>query len=206
MTTGEALAEPIAFHFDFSSPYSYLASERIDDIAARHGREVAWRPLLLGIVFQHWKTASLIQQPGQGAYAPRDMVRSARYLDIPFHFPSRFPLPTQQAARAFYWLDDHDVAEARQFAHAVFHAYYVEDRDISAPATVLDIAATLGVDRSALSAALASQELKDRLKSENEAAIAAGVFGAPWIVVDGEPFWGADRLPQIEKWLETGGF
>lgn len=200
------MAAEISFRFDFSSPYSYFASERIDALAARYGREVTWRPLLLGVIFQHWNTVSLVQQPGQGDYAPRDMARSARFLGLPFRFPSRFPLPTQQAARAFYWLHDHDAAEARQFAHAVFRAYYVDDRDISAPATVLDIAADIGVERQALTAALASTELKERLKRENEAAIADGVFGAPWIVVDGEAFWGADRLPQIDKWLETGGF
>ena len=200
------MAEPIQFHFDFSSPYSYLASEKIDALAARFGREVIWRPLLLGVVFQNLGTLPLVEQPGQGSYAPRDMARSARFLGIPFRYPSRFPIPTQQAARAFYWMDDHDPAEARQFAHAVFRAYYVDDRDISAPATVLDIAADLSVDRQALAAALGSQELKDRLKRENEAAIADGIFGAPWIVVDGEPFWGADRLAQVEAWLERGGF
>jgi 2-hydroxychromene-2-carboxylate isomerase len=200
------VAEPITFHFDFSSPYSYLASEKIDALAARHGREVLWRPLLLGVIFQHWGTVSLVKQPAQEKYAPNDMARSARFMDIPFRFPSSFPLPTQQAARAFYWLQDHDDGEARQFAHAVFRAFYVDDRDISAPATVLDIAAAMGVDRNALSAALASTELKERLRRETDAAIAAGVFGAPWIVVDGEVFWGADRLAQIEKWLENGGF
>ena len=200
------MAEAITFQFDFSSPYSYLASERIDTLAAAHGRAVIWRPLLLGVVFQHWGTVSIVKQPGQGDYAPRDMARSARFMGIPFRFPSRFPLPTQQAARAFYWLDDHDAAEAKRFAQAVFRAFYVDDRDISAAATVLDIAADLGVDREALSAALASTDLKGRLRRETDAAMAAGVFGAPWIVVDGEVFWGADRLPQIEKWLETGGF
>ncbi len=200
------MAEAITFHFDFSSPYSYLASEKIDALAARHGREVLWRPLLLGVIFQHWGTASLVKQPAQEKYAPNDMARSARFMGIPFRFPSSFPLPTQQAARAFYWMQDHDDAEARQFAHAVFRAFYVDDRDISAPATVLDIAAAMGVDKNALSAALASTELKERLRRETDAAIAAGVFGAPWIVVDGEVFWGADRLPQIEKWLENGGF
>jgi len=88
----------------------------------------------------------------------------------------------------------------------VFRAFYVEGRDISDTATVLNLAAALGADENELSAALAGQELKDRLKAEVEAAIARGVFGAPYIVIDGEPFWGADRLPQIEQWLETGGF
>ena len=120
--------------------------------------------------------------------------------------PSRFPVATQAAARSYYWLHDRDCALARRFAHAVFRALYVDDRDISAPATVLDIAAGLGQDRAELESALGLPEVKERVKRETETVLAAGLFGAPWIVVDHEPFWGADRLPQIEKWLETGGF
>jgi len=200
------MSEAIEFWFDFSSPYSYLASEKIDDLAARFGRRVKWRPILLGAVFQHLGTVSLTRQPGQGDYAPHDMARSARFLGIPFRMPSRFPLPTQAAARAYYWLHDRDCALARRFAQAVFRAYYVDDRDISAPATVVEIAASLGVAAAELEAALAEPAVKERLKTETEAAIARGLFGAPWIVVDNEVFWGADRLPQIERWLETGGF
>lgn len=200
------MADAIDFYFDFSSPYSYLAAEKIDALAARFGRQVRWRPILLGAVLQGLGTVSLIKQPGQGEYAPRDMARSARYLGIPFRIPSRFPLATQAAARAYYWLHDSDCALARRFAHAIFRAFYVEDADISSPAVVLDLAAGLGIDRAALEAALASPEVKERLKRETEAAVARGLFGAPWIVVDGEAFWGADRLPQIEKWLEAGGF
>ena len=200
------MAEPIDFYFDFSSPYSYLASEGIDALAERFGRSVRWRPILLGIVFQHLGTQSLVKQPGQGDYAPHDMARSARFLGIPFRLPSRFPAATQQAARAYYWLHGQDCALARRFAHAVFRAYYVDDLDISAPATVLDLAAGLGVGREELAAALATPELKERLKQETNDAIARGVFGAPWIVVDDEPFWGADRLPQVERWLASGGF
>jgi 2-hydroxychromene-2-carboxylate isomerase len=200
------VAEPIVFYFDFSSPYSYLASEKIDALAARYGRQVIWRPVLLGVIFQHWGTVSLVRQSGQEDYAPHDMARSARFMGIPFRFPSRFPLPTQQAARAFYWLQDHDADEAKRFAHQIFRAFYVDDRDISAPATVLDIATAIGVDKNALSVALGAAELKNRFRRETDAAIKLGVFGAPWIMVDAEAFWGADRLPQIEKWLETGGF
>lgn len=200
------MSEAIEFWFDFSSPYSYLASEKIDELAARFGRQVKWRPILLGVVFQHLGVPSLIKQPGQGDYALRDMARSARFLGVPFRMPSIFPLPTQAAARAYYWLHDQDCALARRFAHAVFRAYYVDDRDISAPGTVLDIAAGLGVVPAVLDAALATPAVKERLKAETDAAIAAGLFGAPWIVVDKEVFWGADRLPQIERWLETGGF
>jgi 2-hydroxychromene-2-carboxylate isomerase len=199
-------AASLDFYFDFSSPYSYFAAEKIDDLAGRFGRKVNWHPLLLGVVFQRLGTLPLVHQPGQGVYAPHDMARSARYLGIPFSMPSRFPLPTQAAARAFYWLDGCDVGLAKRFAHVVFRAYYVDDCDISLPETVIEMAVGCGVDRGELVAALATQVLKERLKQETEAAIARGIFGAPWVIVDGESFWGADRLPQIERWLETGGY
>ncbi len=198
---------PIDFWFDFSSPYGYLMSERIDDLAARFGRKVRWHPILLGIVFQ--ATGSRPPADGvssKGKYMLRDFHRSARHLGIPYNPPSRFPLPTHNAARAYYWLHGQDCALARRFAHAVYRGFFVDDLDISSPDTVLDIAGKQGVDREALAAALQNPEIKARLKDECEQALAAGVFGSPHVIIDGEPFFGADRLPQIEKWLESGGF
>jgi 2-hydroxychromene-2-carboxylate isomerase len=135
-----------------------------------------------------------------------DFARSARYMGVPYNPPSRFPLPTQNAARAFYWLHGQDCALARRFALAIYRAYFVDDLDISSPETVLEIAAKMGVDRNSLEAALQSPEIKARLKEACEDAVKAGVFGSPHVIIDGEPFFGADRLPQIERWLETGGF
>jgi len=201
------MAEPIDFYFDFSSPYGYLMSEKIDAVAARHGRQVRWHPVLLGVIFQ-----AIGSRPpadtvsARGRYFFMDFARSARFFEVPFQQPSRFPLPTQNAARAFYWLHGEDCALARRFAHAVFRAFFVADRDISAPDTVLEIAAEIGVDRSSLAAALQTPELKARLKAANDQALAIGVFGSPHVIIDGEAFFGADRLPQIERWLATGGF
>ncbi len=201
------MSDPIDFWFDFSSPYGYLMSERIDDLAARFGRKVRWHPILLGVVFKATGSAPLtLQNPAKAAYSLLDFARSARFMGIPYRHPTRFPLATQSAARAYYWLHGQDCALARCFAHAAFRALYVDDRDISDPDVVLEIAANLGADRSSLEAALQSQEIKDRLKDEVDKALAIGVFGSPHVMIDGEPFFGADRLPQIEKWLETGGF
>lgn len=201
------MAEPIDFYFDFSSPYSYLLSEKIDALAARFGRKVRWHPILLGIVFKATGSAPLTMQfPAKAAYSLRDFERSARFMGIAYRHPDKFPLATQNAARAYYWLHERDCALARRFAQAVFRALFVDNRDVSAPETVLTIAADLGVKRSELDAGLQSPEIKEKLKQEVEAAIALGVFGAPYVVIDNEPFFGADRLPQIEKWLETGGF
>ena len=200
------MSDPIEFYFDFSSPYSCIAAELIDDLAAKYGRKVKWRPMLLGVVFQKTGQPLLVNVPLKGEYSMRDFARSARYHGVPFNFPAKFPLSTVSAARAYYWLHGQDCAKARQFARAAFRAYWVDGRDISDLAVLQEIAAGLGVDPAALAAGVATPEIKERLRAETEAALAKGMCGAPWFVVDGEPFWGADRLPQIEKWLQTGGF
>lgn len=201
------MAEPIDFYFDFSSPYGYLVSEKIDALAAQHGRKVRWHPILLGVIFKTTGSAPLtLQHPAKAAYYVGDFARSARFLGVPFKQPSHFPLPTQVAARAYYWLHGQDCALARQFAHAVYRALFVEDRDISDPETIFEISAKNAIDRSILEPALQSPEIKARLKDEVEQAMARGVFGSPTVIIDGETFFGADRLPQIERWLATGGF
>lgn len=200
------MPQTIDFYFDFTSPYGYLASEKIDDLAARHQRKVKWRPFLMGVALKATGGAVLTRVPIKGEYSLRDFARSARFLGVPYSHPANFPLATQQAARAYYWLHDHDCETARAFAHTVFRAYFSEGLDISSVDVVLELAARRGVDRDTLSEALDGQALKDRLKAECEAAIARGVFGSPYIIIDGEPFFGADRLPQIERWLASGGF
>lgn len=200
------MAEPLVFRFDFASPYSYIAAEKIDALAERFGREVVWKPVLLGAIFKHFGTVPVSRQPGMHDYSTRDFTRSARFNDLPFRMPMRFPVATQVPARAYYWLLGQDEALARRFAHCVFRTYFVDGRDISEPAVMLNISAKLGVDPVALSSAIENQAIKDKLRQETDAAIALGMFGAPWITVDGEHFWGADRLPQVERWLETGGF
>lgn len=200
------MSEPIEFYFDFSSPYSYIASEVIDGLAGKYGRKVKWRPMLLGVVFQKTGQPLLVNVPLKGEYSLRDFARSARYHGVPFTFPAKFPLSTVSAARAYYWLHGQDCARARQFARAAFRAYWVDGRDISDPAVLQDIAAASGVDGAALAAGIATPEIKERLKAETDTALAKGMCGAPYFVVDNEPFWGADRLPQMEKWLQTGGF
>ena len=196
----------IDFYFDFSSPYGYLASTRINALAARHQRQVTWRPVLLGPMFKAAGTAPLIGVPLKGPYSARDFLRTARFLKIPYTQPTAFPIGTQNAGRAFYWLTDRDAAKAQQFAQACYATYFGLGIDITSAEKIADIAATLGEDRAAVLAAIADPVVKERLKNEVDAALAKGVFGSPFIIIDGEPFWGNDRLDQVDKWLETGGF
>jgi 2-hydroxychromene-2-carboxylate isomerase len=118
-----------------------------------------------------------------------------------------FPIPTQHAARAFLWLNDRSPAQARKaFGLAAYRAYFVDDVNISDLAALLDIAARAGCGPRRTVGVLAGTEIKARLAAEVDLGLARGVFGSPFVFVDGEAFWGADRLPQVERWLAEGGF
>jgi 2-hydroxychromene-2-carboxylate isomerase len=200
------MTNAIDFYFDYSSPYGYFAAMKIDAVAARHGRDVHWKPILLGAVFKVTGAQPLPTLPLKGAYALRDILRSARFYGIAYKQPTKFPVATQAPARAFYWANERDPALAKKLAHTLYQAYFVQDRDISSPEITADVAATLGFTRDEVLAALGDATVKARLKNEVDAAIQLGVFGSPYIVVDGEPFWGIDRFDQIERWLAHGPF
>ena len=200
------MANSIDFYFDFSSPYGYFASAKIDDLAAKHGRDVTWRPILLGAVFKITGGQPLPTIPLKGSYSAHDLQRSARLFKMSFKMPTKFPIGSTAPARAFYWLNDRDPAAARKLALALFHAYFAEDRDISNPEVTGNVAAKLGVDKVELAQALNEPAVKERLRSEVAAAIERGVFGSPYFIIDGEPFWGSDRLEQVDRWLESGGW
>lgn len=202
----EAGKAPIVFYFDFSSPYAYLAAHKIDDIARLYGRGVDWRPTLLGPIFKMNGNQPLLNQPLKGDYSRRDMERCARLMGVPLRLPEPFPFLSVAAARAVYWLKDRDEAKARDLSLALFNAAFQDGREIAKSDTVIEVAAERGMDAGAVRAAIDDPAVKERLKQEVDASIAAGVCGAPFFVVDGEPFWGCDRLDHVERWLSTGGW
>ena len=201
------MAAAIDFYFDFSSPYGYLAAQKIDALAAKYGRSVDWHPVLLGAIFKETGMAPLTMVPLKGDYSKRDFARSARFHGIAdFKMPSKFPIASQAPARIVLWLKAQDPALAVRVAKALFRAFFMDDVDVSNVDAAVAVAAKEGVDAAAARAAVDDPAIKDALKREVGEAIARGVFGSPFVVVDGEPFWGLDRFDQIERWLATGGF
>jgi 2-hydroxychromene-2-carboxylate isomerase len=196
------MAEPIDFYFDFSSPYGYLASTEIDALVARHGRSVTWRPFVLGAAFKLTGQRALTEQPLRGDYARRDFARSARLLGVPLEMPEPFPFFALAASRACYWVED--TSQAKTLAKALYHTAFGEGQDITPVPVVAEIARGLGIE--GLEQGLEQPATKAALRDATDQALARGVFGSPFFFVDGEPFWGHDRLGQLDRWLSTGGW
>jgi 2-hydroxychromene-2-carboxylate isomerase len=200
------MAASIDFFFDFSSPFGYLASVRLEPIAAKHDREIVWRPYLMGAAMKVSGRGALVSHPLLNDYTRHDLNRCARLYGIPFRLPDPFPVQTVAACRAFYWTVDQDANAGKQLAQQLLRAYFIDNRNISDPDVVVSIGADTGLDIQALKAALTDPVIKERLRHKTDRAISLGVFGSPFIIVDGEAFWGNDRLEQVDRWLSTGGW
>lgn len=180
----------IEFFFDFASPYTYLAATQIEAVAQRAGAELIWRPFLLGGVFKSVGNAPPAVLAPRGAYMLQDLGRWARFYGVPLRFPSTFPVNSLLAMRALQGMSR---AERPAAAHRVFHAHWVEDRDISDPAVLTPLLGEAALARAN------DPEVKDRLRRTTEEAVTRGAFGAPTFFVGETMFFGNDRLQFVEQ-------
>lgn len=196
------------FWFDFISPFGYLASLRIDGLAARHGRSVAWHPLLVGVtVLKVMGLPPVPATPLKGPYAMRQIARYLRRHGITLaRDPAAPPMNPLPAGRLFAWLRVHDPDHAKAFAQAALHAHWAEGRMLDRPDELAAAAARGGIDAAVVQAGLADPAAAALLRAEVDAAIAAGAFGSPFVIVDGEPFFGVDSFELLDEWLSRGGW
>ena len=201
-------AEPIEFWFDFISPYGYFASTRVDALAARHQRTVDWRVFFMrGLVQEKLGiTEPIFTLPIKGDYFRADVPRMARWFGVaydPISVVDFNPLP---AERAFLWAKARDPAAAVGFAKRVYRATFGEARNLSSPDAVAAEIDRVGLNGAALREALDGTALKRELATQTEAAAARGVWGTPTFIVDGELWWGSDRMTLLDEWLARGGW
>jgi len=190
----------VQFWFEFASTYSYLAAMRVEEVAARAGVPIVWRPFLLGPLFkrQGWNDSPFNIYPARGRYMLRDIERRSAVYHIPFRRPTQFPRHSLLAARVACaaqgepWMPE--------FARRVYVANFGEDRDISERPLIVSILESMGLDGPGLVARTGEPEVKESLRSQTEQAWEAGVFGAPTFIVDGELFWGNDRMEEAFEW------
>jgi 2-hydroxychromene-2-carboxylate isomerase len=191
----------VDFFFDFSSPFAYLASTQIEQVARRAGARVRWRPFLLGALFKAVGTPDvpLFAMPAaKQALAGKDMMRWAAHYGVTLAWPSRFPMSTVKALRMVLQVPD----EARPaLVHALYRAAWVEDRDLNDDAGLAALATSVGYDGAALVAGTKGDSVKALLKQATDEAVAAGLCGAPSFLVGDLLFWGQDRLGFVERAL-----
>jgi 2-hydroxychromene-2-carboxylate isomerase len=198
---------PIDFYFDFISPYAYIGSTQIEAVAARHGRTVEWRPVLIGItIMKVMGIKPLTETPLKQDYLRHDGARMAAIYGVPFKYHGLGAINSLAACRAFLWLKAKDPQLAVRFAHRIFKRLWVDNKDFTPVEAVIEEAAALGVDGKARAAAVASPEGKQALHDAVDRAVGLKVFGVPFFIVDGEPIWGCDRLWMLEHWLAHGSW
>lgn len=195
------------FFFDYSSPFAYLGFTQVEAAAERHGAELHWHPFLLGALFKAIGTpivpVAVMPEPKQ-KLAMKEMHRWADHYDVPFSFPSRFPMNTIRALRMTLQVP---AERLPAFARAVYQAYWADDRDIDDPAVLTALADDLGLDGQALVEGCQDPAIKQKLHEATDHAVAVGLCGAPSYLVkagdeEGMLFWGQDRLTLVERALE----
>ncbi len=198
---------PVVFWFDPVSPFGFVGSIEIERLAARHGREVDWRPFLIGVtIMKVMGMKPLREYPLKWPYLQHDLQRLATWFDAPLKMHGLAGVNSLAACRAFLWIRQRDPALAKAFAQRIYARLWTRGEDITPIDAVAEEAAPLGLDAGELRAALAGDDAKRALEASVADAIAAGVFGAPTFVADGEMFWGCDHLWMLDHWLARGNF
>jgi len=199
------LTVAIDYYFAPQSPWTYLGHARFADIAARHGAQVRIRPVDLGQVFPVSGGLPLGKRaPQRQAYRLVEMARFASHLGLPIHTQPRFfPVAGDPAARLIYAADVHDgTAAAMTLAGAIFAAVWAQQRDIASEEVLAQLLGECGLPAQRLAQSQAG-DIDARYQRHTREAIDAGVFGAPSYVVNGEIFWGQDRLDFLERALQA---
>jgi 2-hydroxychromene-2-carboxylate isomerase len=187
----------IEFFFDFSSPYTYLASTRIHALAERTGAQLVTKPFVLGAVFKATGNEMPAHVPAKAAYMWKDLTAWAADYGVPFTLSPHFPVNSMAALRMFVALGDDP--RAWPFAARVFRAVWAEEADIADKHTLHSLATELGLDADHLLRRIDEPDVKATLRTYTDDAIARGAFGAPTFFVGDQLFCGNDRLPFVER-------
>src|SRR5579875_3424141 len=181
------MGKKLEFFYDCSSPWTYLAFSKIEDVARRHQADLIWRPILVGGVFNAvnpsvYETRQRPVKPKARYYA-KDLQDWARLYGLKIGQPSVFPVNSVKAMRGAFVAHEH--GKISPYSRCVFEQYWGEDRDISRDEVLREIVGMVGLDPDEFFEKISSQEYKDKLKRNTDELIERGGFGSPTIFVDG---------------------
>ncbi|KPK17379.1 MAG: hypothetical protein AMJ62_01665 [Myxococcales bacterium SG8_38] len=191
-------ARRLYFHFDYISPYSYLAWRRLDEVARRHDLRVEVRPTLLAALLDHWGHKGPAEIPPKRAYMFKDCIRTAAAWNVPLAPPFSHPFNPLAPLRATLLEMDDETRQA--LVTRLFSATWAESLDVGSAQVVARICAETGVPDALRR--IQDPAVKLRLHDASNEAIQLGVFGVPTMIVGGELFWGADSFAHLERYLD----
>jgi carboxymethylenebutenolidase len=200
------MAKHVDYYVSLNSPWTYLASKRFEAMAQKHQASVTIWPVDFGAVFAVSGGLPLPKRsPQRQAYRMMELKRWRDHLGIRLTLePKFFPSNEVPAARCVIALREQGrMADAIKVAHAVLNALWTEEKNTGDPATLKAIIASCGLDADAVVKAGEAPETAARRDEYTRAAIDSGVFGAPFFIIDGERFWGQDRLDFVERKLAS---
>jgi 2-hydroxychromene-2-carboxylate isomerase len=188
------MSKTVEFFFDLGSPATYLAYTQLPKICAQTESQLIYIPILLGGVFKATGNASPATIPAKGRYMFQDLDRYARRYSVPLKFNPHFPINTLMLMRAVTGMQLRQPQRFQAFIDCLFHALWVDGRSLDDLATVASVLTQNGFDPDEILALTADEAVKAALKDNTEKAVQRGVFGAPSMLVEGELFFGQDRL------------
>ena len=198
----------IHFHFDFLSPFGYLASLRIDDLAEKHKRYCEWHPMLLGIsVLKIMGLPPIAELPLKGPYIRNDAARYARRHNVTLGRALGSPqINPLLPSRLVCWLKFSQPLLAREVAGALYSAHWEFDRDISDMNIAMEILESKGGNKTEFLEVINNGDAAKALREEVDQSIGFGVFGSPTVRVGEELFFGVEKLEVVDDWLSQGGW
>ena len=197
-------APTLEFFYDYSSPWTYLAFSRIEELCRAVGAELVWRPILVGGIFNTVNPSVYEQRerpvPAKARYMLKDLQDWAAECGVTIVFPpSVFPVNSVKALRGALVALEHGRISA--YSRAVFAGYFGDDLDISRDDVLRPIVERVGIDASEYFAKIAQQDYKDRIRANTEECMRRGGFGSPTMFVGDDMYFGNDRLPLVARAL-----
>ena len=194
------MGKKVEFYYDFSSPYTYIASTRIEKICEDNGAELEWKPFLLGGVFNEIGSTPALQIDNKFNYIRNDTIDSAKHYGVDFTFPEFFPLNSVRSMRGAFAAQEK--GKLVEYNHEMFRLYWTQGVDLSKAEILGEAVSKIGIDTEWFVNRIAEQEIKDKLRDETNIAIERGVFGAPTMFIGEKMFWGNDRLDFVDDYLK----
>jgi 2-hydroxychromene-2-carboxylate isomerase len=194
------MGKTVEFYFDVGSPYSYLAYKALPGIAAAHGAQIVWRPMLLGGVFKATGNQSPAEIPAKSKWMHQDMQRWAARYGAAFVRNPHFPINTLVLMRGAVGMQMRG-PDFHKYVEAIFQAMWEEPRNLGEQDELAAVLRQAGIDVDDFQSLVNDLAVKEQLKKNTEEAVARGVFGAPTFFVGEEMYWGQDRLEFVAEAL-----